>query len=127
MKKKLLSECMQTAISLLPKHPMDKFRHFTFIIQDNKVVGWGINRFGEAPPGFGYDENSEIHSEVDAFRRCRSKVNINRPFKVVNIRLSKEGDRRMSRPCSCCNGFLETMGADDVYFTTESGWAKMIL
>lgn len=127
MRNKLLGECISIARSKLPKHPMDKFRHFTFIIQGNKIIGYGTNRYGSAPSGFGYDENSEIHSEPDAFRRCGKLLDKNKPFKVINIRFNRYGEIRMSKPCKCCNGFLKVMGATTVWFSTNAGWAKMDL
>jgi len=127
MKNKMLSECISIARNKIEKHPMDKFIHFTFIVQGKKILGFGTNRYGPAPTGFGYDENSEIHSEPDAFHKYGNKIDKTKPFKVVNIRFNKLGEIKMSKPCKCCNGFLKVMGANTVWFTTDAGWAKMDL
>ena len=66
MKKKVLKECLEIAFKHTnPNHPQyGNYMHFSFYVQDNKIVGWGTNKTGNAQTCMGYPKYSKIHSEV---------------------------------------------------------------
>lgn len=130
MKKTVLRECERIAVSKNELHPEwgVGYHHFSFIIQNNKIIEMGMNRAGPPLVEFGYNEKfGKIHAETDAYRKARGILDLSRTFEVVNIRLNKRGLLRLSKPCGCCYEFLFVMGCKAVFFSTEIGFAKMAL
>lgn len=131
MKRSIFTECLRIAREKnTPIHHPEwgHFHHFTFVIQNNKIVEWSTNR--PAPFGsmikLGYSEVSKIHSEVAAYSKAKGLLN-DEPFDIINIRLRKNNDIAMSEPCPCCYNFLKNLGCKHMYFTTECGeFAKII-
>lgn len=131
MRKRQLDECVSRAIKSLDKHPMwdhpkkPKFFHYAFLYQSGTEISFGYNHFGKVPKS--YHEDSLTHAEVHAYSRAKRKLDIDKPFEVFNVRLSRSGEVKMSKPCECCHHFLTELGCNRVYFTTECGIARMLL
>ena len=126
MKQTILKECIRIAREKNLQRDSD-FRHFSFIIQRNKLIEWGTN-VSRVPPliHFGYSNTSGWHSEVNAYRKAKGIIGEGY-FEVINIRLNKLGDLRISKPCKCCHAFLKELGCKDVWFSTDAGFAKLKL
>jgi len=123
MKKKLLAECLNIAIknNTPLKHPQwDCYKHFSFIIQNNKIIEWGTNRQGSAMIYLGYAPYQKIHSEVDAYFKARGIMDRNKPFEVINIRLNKTSHLKVSNPCKCCLAFLNHLGCKRIWYSTDN-------
>jgi len=124
MKRRVLAECLSIAVSRVRagKHPRIKtWRHFTFIVQNNRIMGFGTNRFAEpAPPG--YPKYSIMHSERDAYFGVR--FNKDEIWDVVNIRLGLRLTPLLSKPCPCCASFLLGLGCRKIYFSTPDGFER---
>jgi len=129
MKRSILKECLR--ISKLHNTPEShpdwgSYHHYSFIIQKNKIIEWGTNSGGGGLNHWGFKSNRhKIHSETRAFTRARGLLDKNKSFEVVNIRLNKLGDLRVSAPCKCCCRFLQAMDCSKIWFSTEAGWASM--
>lgn len=124
MKRKTLQECLNISFKHNNpiKHPeFDNYKHFSFILQGNKIVDWGTNRRGSPYTFLGYEPYQKIHSEVDAYFKARGIMDRSRSFDVVNIRLTKRGVVKVSNPCKCCTGFLKNLGCRRIYSTTNDG------
>lgn len=123
MKRKLLTECYERAMLLNKpeKHPdWGCYHHFSFLIQDNKIIGHGMNRRGDPIKLLGYQEWGKIHSEYDVYQQVKGIMEPGK-FSVVNFRLSKKGLMRDSTPCKCCSDFLGNMGCTEIWFSTSTG------
>jgi hypothetical protein len=99
------------------------------MIQNNAILGKGYNR--PATPMIGYPTYGKLHSEPDAYAQCRGIMDKNVPWSMINIRLSKVGNLKISKPCKCCHAFLKRLGCKELWFTTgyESvphGFARLI-
>ena len=125
MKKTLLRDCLRKAKEKNATHPQ-KFKHYTFIIQDNKILEYGVNRSAEPLVEHGYPAYGKIHSENDAYRKAKGLL-LPGKWEAVNIRLSKKGLTRLSLPCSCCASYLRELGCAAVTATTDYGWARVVL
>ena len=128
MQKRLLKECLRIAVAKNnPKtHPeWGSYHHFSFIVQDNKLIEWGTNHPGTPPKYLGYDKMCKIHSEHMAFKRAKGLLKKDQSFDIINIRLNKTNEIRMSAPCKCCYSFLRNEGCRKVWFTTNLGWANL--
>lgn len=130
MKKSLLNECLRLARAKLSNHPeLLNYPHFSFLILNNQICSVGMNRQHEPEKSFGYhrrvlksDFRPKYHSELDAIRK--SWRGLNGGFQMVNVRLSKGQETRMSCPCSVCHLLLTSLGCTKCYFTTNEGWGR---
>ncbi len=130
MKKSILQECIKNSIKFNTpiKHDQwDCYKHFTYIVQNNQIIEWGINRAGP-PPTF-YMKHQKRHSEYVAYAKARGLLNKNKSFDIVNIRLNKQGILKLSKPCICCCAFLKQMGCNHVYFSSgiDDNFARISL
>lgn len=130
MKRKVLWQCVEDAIASLNKHPDPKgYQHFSYIVQNNSIIGKGYNRISSPLPG--YPSYGKLHSEPDAFAQCRGIMDKSSKWSMVNIRLSKAGELKISKPCKCCYSFLRRLDCKEVWFTTGcetnlNGFAKIV-
>lgn len=127
MKRSLFKECLALAINHLPNHPAKHYKHYSFIIQNNKIIEYGVNRYGPAYKIFGYQDHQMIHSENDAYKKARGLLSKGTFFDVVNIRLNSQGEMRNSFPCMCCLSYLKNFGCRRVYFSTNVGFADLLI
>lgn len=133
MKKKILNDVIRLAIKELPTHPeYNHYCHWSFIIQNNKIVEWSTNDNGIPPIHLGYNSRIDCsepkrHAEFNAWRKAKGILIQNKSFECINIRLNRLGEIKFSAPCICCSNFLKALGCNKVYFTTDLGWAKVNL
>lgn len=126
MKNRDLITCYKIAKNHVRNHPeWDCYKHYSFVFQNNQLIEWGCNRRG--PPLIGYPSYGKIHSECDAYNKAKGLLIRNRPFEVLNIRLNKSGQLKMSKPCNCCYNFLFNAGCRRIWYSTELGFDKIKL
>lgn len=123
MKTTILRECMRRSIIKLPHHSQRKWKHFSFVISDGKILSCGVNRDGDPDPR--YADHCKIHAEVDAFRKARGILDSD--FDVVNIRMNNNGHIRMSKPCPSCENFLRSMQCRSVFYSTDDSFQEFPL
>ena len=123
MRRKMIDKCLSIAITNLTKHE-EPYCHYTFVVQGRAIIEWGTNRRGSPLMFLGYQKHTKMHSEVDAY--FKAKGIMNGSFEVLNIRLTKSGEIKNSRPCQCCFDFLKGMGCKRITFSTDIGhFARM--
>jgi tRNA(Arg) A34 adenosine deaminase TadA len=134
MKKSLLDSALRIAIKEHPSHPeYSRYAHWSFIIQNNKIIEWATNKKDGVPPiTMGYHRRinnglPKLHSEFVAYNKAKGILLKDSKWHVINIRLNKDGLFRSSAPCSCCYNFIKTLGCNKCFFTTDYGWDKVIL
>jgi len=118
MKRKILESCLNLAHSELHKHS-EPYCHYSFIIQRNRILGYGTNKTADAYSKTRYPSYSKIHSEPDAYFNLKILIDPKFTFDVVNIRLTKTGVIRNSKPCKCCNAFLRVLNCNCVWYSTD--------
>jgi tRNA(Arg) A34 adenosine deaminase TadA len=121
MNKRILNTCLRTArqrntVELHPEY--GNFHHYSFIVQDNKIIEYATNRCGKVLYSKFYERNCKTHAEANAYKKAKGLLKPG-TFEVVNIRLNRAGDLRNSAPCSGCSALLNVMGAKRVWFTTK--------
>jgi hypothetical protein len=128
MKKSILKECLKIAVNKI-SNQKEYFLHYCFIIQNNKIVDWSINKQVDPPIHLGYHSRivgyPKWHAEYSAWVKSRDLIDKTKYFECINIRLDKNGCMKISAPCSCCYNFLKSLGCRVFWFTTSSGWAKI--
>lgn len=132
LKKSLFHDVLFIARKKIINHREFKhFLHFSFIIQENKVIEWGTNNKRVPEKHNGYHRriqdikyNPKTHSEVDAWKKARGILNKRKNFQIINVRLNRLGELRNSRPCNCCYEILKALGCNSFYFSTILGFQK---
>ena len=122
MKTSILNQCLKFARMKLKSHS-ENYKHFSFIVQKNKVVDWGINNCKEMPAHFGYRKSSKTHAEVAAYFKAKGIMQ-DGDFEIVNIRLNNDGWLRNSKPCDCCYRLLKALGCKRFYYSTNLGFKR---
>ena len=136
MNKRILSDCLRTARANLSSHvEYSNYPVYSFIVQDNKVLGWGTNASGDVdgPLASMYNARvahnnfrSKIHAEYRCYNRVKGLLQRDKTFEIVNIRLNRRYETRLAAPCSCCTKFLNSLNCSHAYFSTDIGWAKQV-
>ena len=131
------------ALSKLKNHPeIDHYPHFSFVIQDNAIVAYGVNRNTTSPIHYGYQPRAvpprvkaaleikpyqaKLHSEVSAFRKARGILNHRKPWVMVNVRLNRAGRLRLSRPCPPCYAIITALGCRKFYYSHDNGFSTLV-
>lgn len=129
VKKSLLDIATQIAHKNLENHPeYEHYAHFAFIVKDNQIVDWGMNNSNPPPKHFGYGKRikgaqAKTHAEIDAWKRARRIIGKS-PFQIINIRLNRSRQLRLSKPCVCCHEIMEALGCTKFYYSSEVGFLK---
>jgi len=129
MKRKLINFCVKQAENMFPNHlnwqhhAQANFFHFSFLVQNNTILSIGMNHLGKVPPG--YPQHSMTHSEAHAIDKGRHRLNLDISFEMLNLRLTKTGKLKISKPCNSCYSFLNSLGCKRVYFSTDAGIARL--
>jgi len=130
MKRRLLQQAITCALDKLPTHPeYMHFPHFSFIVVRGKIVSWSTNTRMEPPIHYGYhrpwDETyrPKYHAEVSAYKRAT----ITEPFEIINVRLNRCGEIKLSRPCRPCCKLMTELGCKRIWFSSESGFLSLDL
>jgi len=132
MKQSILHECLRVAREKhCPSHPSwdKKAVHYSFIVQNNKILGMGVNRPSLHPPKhYGYPFYSDLHAEIDAWRKVRGILE-EKKWEIVNVKISKRPNFPIAdaAPCPVCFHLCVKLGCKAFYFSTNSGqMAKLI-
>jgi tRNA(Arg) A34 adenosine deaminase TadA len=129
MKRRIFSDVVQFAKSKLSQHTQGCYAHFSFIVQNNSIIGYGVNQDGEPLVHWGYKKmkldpsyTPKIHAEIHAYKKNKGLLDKNQPFEIINIRLNKLGELRISKPCPCCYQLLTDLGCKKFYYSSECGF-----
>ncbi len=125
VRKSILSNILTKCRADLPGHPQyQHFPHWTFLVKDNKIISSGVNRCVEPSRYYGYHANNSSltfrpkwHAELDAIHRCNFNL---RGCEVVNVRLNRSGEIRISFPCKICRTMIRVLNCKKVYYTTDT-------
>jgi len=127
VKKSLLNECLKISKKKLHNHPelCSGFCHYAFIIQNNQIIDYSINRKHEPKISWGYHAIEvkgetfvpKLHAEIWAYKKAVGLLNKFQPFYIINIRLSKAGFCRLSKPCPICYKLLSFLGCAKFWYS----------
>ena len=128
MNQNLIMNCITFSKNYLTKHPeyiKKGYLHFSFIVVDNKIIERGFNRSTNPPIHYGYPERSKLHSEIQAWIHARGLINGSK-FEILNVRLNRTCQIRISKPCVYCFDLLSALGCKAFYYTTNEGTIECI-
>lgn len=122
MNKRLEHKIKKIASELSATHN-DQNKHFSFIVLRNTIVAIGTNSYTKTHPVAlnAYFIYGGIHSEVDAYLKIRwQDINLAK-CDLINIRVNRFGEIRMSKPCSKCLDFVRKIGFHRVWYSDSNG------
>jgi deoxycytidylate deaminase len=70
---------------------------------------------------YAYHPGFTRHAELNAIKKVRRKIDLTGAV-CYNLRIDKNGEIRMSKPCPSCEKLLLNYGFKKVYFSTENGF-----
>lgn len=123
----LLRQCLVYSAQSLTAHPQYRhYIHYSFGIVDGKIAVVGKNHAALPDVHFGYHARvtePKIHAELDAYKRLRKKYPISKTaWSLVNVRINRSGEFKLSKPCDVCTEWLTAVGCHGWSYTTEVGW-----
>lgn len=124
----VLRTCLLRSLQEAGNHPQYRhYIHFSYAIVGGKIEAVGRNQSAAPDVHFGYNRRGmvtpKIHAELDAYRKLRKKFSINRiDWSLVNVRVNRSGEFKMSKPCVVCQEWLAAVGCESITYTTERGW-----
>lgn len=97
-----------------------KYRHASLILDKRgRLIASGVNSYVKTHPRqnklsekFGNKRKDFLHAEIAALSKCRVK-----PYKIINIRLRRDGSTGMAAPCPLCNHAIQIAGIKVVEYT----------
>lgn len=127
LNKRIKNKIFQLSIDL-SRIPKGKNKHFSFILDKNKILSIGWNDAWCTHPlsnRLGY-RFSAIHSEVSAILRYKGDKQRLKKCILINTRINMLGEFSISKPCSICQNFIKNVGFKRVYFTNHQGVLELL-
>jgi len=87
----------------------------------------GVNRVAEPLLYLGYSKFSGRHAEHDVLIKAKGIMDHSKPFEIINIRLNKRGEIRLSKPCKVCYSWLTTMNCKSIFYSTNEGFETITI
>ncbi|MCS7317595.1 MAG: hypothetical protein NZZ41_04690 [Candidatus Dojkabacteria bacterium] len=139
IKEKMLYEAYEIAVNNLQNHPLfhEKkcFLHYSFLVHDQEIISWSTNNRIIPEKRWGYEklrrwDDSYIpgtHAELALITRFWHEFKYEfKKFGIINIRLNRHKQRRLSAPCMMCSRWLRALKCSTIIFTTDNGWAEVV-
>ena len=95
------------------------FKHGAVIVKKNQVLASGHNSYKTHPLMAKYTPFPHLHAEQKAI------INLGLDncagLDLYVVRINKQKDFMMSKPCSVCRMLIDKVGIRNVYYTDENG------
>ncbi len=119
---KLLRKIVEISRNNIDK-PESKFKHFSFLTQKNNIICFGYNNIYKSHPWankYNY-RNSATHSELHCLIKYPFPLLTieQKNLTLINIRLNKGGQVRLSRPCINCQELLASVGVSNICYSVN--------
>lgn len=124
------NKIIEVSYALINKHNADlRCRHFSFILDRNKIISIGLNSSKTHPKNLKYNYVNKMnqnisdivgtHSELSAVIKlgeedCSSLT-------LVNTRINRNDELDFSAPCSGCLDMIKQLNFKNVYFSNVQG------
>lgn len=93
------------------------FKHGAVIVKGGSVLSVGVNKWRNLllfeSDKEKYNEFVSVHAEIDALARCKTPQGAT----MYIARVNKDGEERISRPCSSCTETILNSGIKKVIYT----------
>jgi len=123
MSKKLFDRCVSLAKNLAEFDNLHAQRHYSFLCLKNKVVSTGMNNKWRTDPlasRFGHRFNA-THSEIAVLKQLDMPWRLLPHFTMINVRLNKNLEVMLAKPCKNCQNMLEWFEVGLVLYSNNNG------
>lgn len=121
---------IEVSYALINKHNADlRCRHFSFIMDKNKIISIGLNSLKTHPKNLKYNYVNKLnqnisdivgtHSELSAVIKLGEEDCSG--LTLVNTRINRNNELDFSAPCSGCLDMIKQLNFKNVYFSNNSG------
>jgi len=128
MNERIINRLIKICRKWHKEHSVRRPVHFTFILDGSRIVSMGVNKRSKTHPKSPHPFKS-IHSELDAILNIKITDECKRfhfmnlaefasKLELMNIRLLKNGDTAMAKPCKHCQRMVDSMGFKKISYTT---------
>lgn len=105
------------------------------VVYKGKILSVGYNVASKTHPAQkaynkyrGYDPNAStsyntLHAECSALIKIRDLDIDWHKAHIFVWRIKKNENRGLARPCPACEAMIKNMGIENVYYSTDNGWA----
>lgn len=107
-------------MALTPIHRCHRCTHIAFLIKHNTICHIGFNKLKTHPLLKLYPKYSVgIHAELDVI--MKSGLDDLSDYTLVVIRINRNNEITMSKPCKSCQSVIKMYNIYDVYYTNYDG------
>jgi len=108
-------------MALTPIHRCHRCTHIAFLIKHNTIYHIGFNKLKTHPLLKLYPKYSVgIHAELDVI--MKSGLDDLSDYTLVVIRINRNNEITMSKPCKSCQSVIKMYNIYDVYYTNYNGY-----
>jgi len=125
---KEFSKSIELARALWERNYETRCQHFSFVFYKGRLLTIGRNKIRthptnlKNPTNFDSTHSKGICSELAAAIKLKNKTDISfSKLIMINVRLDKNLNVKMSRPCSSCQNLIAYLKPKQLYFTDDEG------
>ena len=130
--KKIIAKIKEIAFAFDRDLFPSKSLHLSFIVYKGRIISIGQNSKKTHPINLRNKKINKDGIDISSFRGTCSELsaltqlirmtNISaNKCQLINIRVNKQNEIRMARPCNSCLGLLAFFRVKNVYFSNEKG------
>jgi len=118
IQQRLRERCLSLALSLHPNDTSLRCHHYAFLIRNGRIfkIGWNKRKTHPITARYNYHEGIVyIHAELDVI--LKSKLEDLSEYSLFSVRIMKNGEFGLARPCSGCSSVLKQVGITQIEWT----------
>ena len=123
MNSRTIQRTIEIAKALCPLNLEHRCSHIAFLIRKNKITHIGTNSCRTHPETLKYDYKNHqlvgIHAELAVCMRS-NKEDL-RDYKMVVLRVDRNGNLANSKPCCGCQSVIEQFNVGEVWHSDSNG------
>ena len=124
---KKINRLFELAKNVAYNSPYGKIRHGALLVKGGSVRNVAFNKENYSSFGTRFRKPHKGHATVHAELGCILGMprNVTSGADVYVCRINREGEFRISKPCSMCHAALKHVGVKRVYYTTNNNTFEM--
>lgn len=121
---------VEISFALINKHQADlRCRHFSFILDKNKIISIGLNSLKTHPKNLKYNYVNKLNQNISDIVGTHSELSAViklgkedcRGLSLINTRINRNNLLDFSAPCSGCCDMIKQLNFDNIYYSNSNG------